>query len=133
MTWLNQGVLSAFTAAWAPNTFYAPGAEVFDSNGNVELETKSPGATSGPTPPVWPTAVGGTVNETAGGPHWLNVGPIATYGLKATGGTSGMVIDNMVETLAGASQIYFSTLSDQVCGTSGTGGCAVQVSQSILK
>ncbi len=133
VTWLNQGVLSAFTAAWAPNTFYAPGAEVFDSNGNVELETKSPGATSGPTPPVWPTAVGGTVNETAGGPHWLNVGPIATYGLKATGGTSGMVIDNMVETLAGASQIYFSTLSDQVCGTSGTGGCAVQVSQSILK
>ena len=133
VTWLNQGVLSAATAAWAPNTFYAPGVEVFDSNGNVELQTKSPGATSGPTPPTWATALNGSTIETGGGPHWINLGPIATYGLKATGGTSGIVIDNTVETLAGASQIYFSTLSDQTCGTSGTGGCAIQVSQSILK
>jgi hypothetical protein len=39
-------------------------------------------------------------------------------------------VDNEVNgTLAGTSQIYFTTLSDQVCGTSGTGGCAVQASQ----
>ena len=131
VTWLNQGILSAFTAAWAANTAYALGAEVFDTNGDVELTIKA--GTSEATAPLWITAVGGVTIETGAGPHWMNVGPIATYGLKATGGTSGIVIDNTVETLAGASQIYFSTLDDQVCGTSGTGGCAIQVSQSVLK
>ncbi len=131
VTWLNQGVLSAFTAAWAPNTAYALGAEGFDTNGNVELAIKA--GTSEVAAPLWMTAVGGVTIETGAGPHWLNVGPIATYGLKATGGTSGIVIDNTVETLAGASQVYFSTLDDQTCGTSGTGGCAIQVSQSVLK
>jgi hypothetical protein len=61
----------------------------------------------------------------------------ATAGLAAAGGTSGIIIDNMVVsgTLAGASQIYYSTLAGQACAGngstgSGTGGCAVQASQS---
>jgi hypothetical protein len=33
----------------------------------------------------------------------------------------------------GASQLYFSTLSDQLCSDGGTGGCAVQASQSALQ
>jgi hypothetical protein len=34
----------------------------------------------------------------------------------------------------GGSQVYFSTLTDQTCTTSGgTGGCAVQASQSGLQ
>ena len=58
--------------------------------------------------------------------------------LSASGGTSGVVIDNTVPPGSPpgslqTSQIYFSTLSDQVCGTSGTGGCAVQASQAGLK
>jgi hypothetical protein len=58
----------------------------------------------------------------------------ATAGLTATGGTSGIIIDN-TSTSTGASQIYFSSLSNQACagnGTTGngTGGCAVQASQS---
>jgi len=58
----------------------------------------------------------------------------ATAGLAVTGGTSGIVIDN-TSTSSGASQIYFSSLSNQACagnGTTGngTGGCAVQASQA---
>jgi hypothetical protein len=66
---------------------------------------------------------------------WENVGAIASADAAAAGGTSGIIIDNFVGsgTLAGASQVYFSTLSDQACGTSGTGGCAVQASQAKLQ
>lgn len=66
---------------------------------------------------------------------WTNVGAPPTAALPAAGGTSGIIIDNTVSPLIepGASQVYFSTLSDQPCGTSGTGGCAVQASQSALK
>ena len=58
----------------------------------------------------------------------------ATTGLTATGGTSGIIIDN-TSTSTGASQIYFSSLSNETCvgnGTTGngTGGCAVQASQA---
>ena len=51
---------------------------------------------------------------------------------SAAGGTSGIVVDNASGT-AGASQIYFTPLADQTCPTStGTGGCAIQASQSAL-
>jgi hypothetical protein len=49
-----------------------------------------------------------------------------------TGGTSGIIIDNS-SSAGGASQVYFTPLSDQPCTTSGgTGGCAIQASQSGL-
>ena len=49
-----------------------------------------------------------------------------------TGGTSGIIIDNSASDV-GASQIYFTPLSDQTCTTSATsGGCAIQASQSGL-
>ena len=48
------------------------------------------------------------------------------------GGTSGIVIDNAASS-TGASQVYFSPLSNQSCPTSGgTGGCAIQATQSAL-
>jgi hypothetical protein len=58
----------------------------------------------------------------------------ATAGLAATGGSSGIIMDN-ISTTTGASQIYFSSLSNEACagnGTTGngTGGCAVQASQA---
>jgi hypothetical protein len=44
------------------------------------------------------------------------------------GGTSGIVVDNSA---SGAQNIYFSTLLNQTCTTSGgTGGCAIQTVQS---
>jgi hypothetical protein len=59
-------------------------------------------------------------------------------GATATGGTSGIVIDNSVASSpTGASQVYFTPLANQSCagnGTTGnaTGGCAIQASQSGL-
>ncbi len=48
------------------------------------------------------------------------------------GGTSAIIIDNS-SSAGGASQVYFTPLSDQLCTTSGgTGGCAIQASQSAL-
>jgi len=69
----------------------------------------------------------------------FGTGKTTSSTLGAAGGTSGIIIDNTVGsgTLAGASQVYYSTLSDQACvgnGStgSGTGGCAVQASQANL-
>jgi hypothetical protein len=52
----------------------------------------------------------------------------ATGVLAESGGTSGIVVDNGK---SGASNIYFSTLLNQSCTTSGgTNGCATQTLQS---
>ncbi len=51
--------------------------------------------------------------------------------LQEAGGTSGIVVDNGA---SGASNIYFSTLLNQTCATSGgTGGCAVSATQAALQ
>ena len=52
------------------------------------------------------------------------------------GGTSGIVVDNTAAT-GGTSQVYFTPLSDQTCAGAGgvgtgSGGCAIQASQSGL-
>lgn len=130
--WLNQGPYNAATARWAPSTPYALGAEVIDSNGKIELCTNA--GTSGTQEPSWSTGVGGNTAETQGGAHWTNLGTVAISNALATGGSSGIILDNTVVGTLGTSQIYFSTLSDQNCTTSGTtGGCAIQASQTALK
>lgn len=128
--WLDQGLLSAFTpAAWKKNNAYAKDAIILDPNNNIELVTTA--GTSGATIPTFKTTVGSvTIDGTA---RWTNVGANATAALAAAGGTSGFIIDNVLEAAPGGSQVYFSTLSNQTCGTSGTGGCAVQASQAALK
>jgi hypothetical protein len=55
---------------------------------------------------------------------------------SVTGGTSAIIIDN-ASSAGGASQVYFTPLADQSCAGSGgvgtgTGGCAIQASQSGL-
>jgi hypothetical protein len=130
--WLDQGTVSAFTpAAWIANHTYTKSTLMLDSNNNIELVTST--GTSGSLTPVWSTTAGATTPDDT--VTWKNLGAIATSALAAAGGTSGIIIDNTVGsgTLAGASQSYFSTLSNQSCGTSGTGGCAVQASQSALR
>jgi hypothetical protein len=131
--WLDLGPLSAAPPlAWVKSRLYTKGAEILDTNGNIELVTTV--GTSGTTAPTWNATVGGTTHD----PTilvWTNVGPPATAALPSAGGTSGIIIDNTVSTILepGTSQIYFSTLGSQACGTTGTGGCAVQASQSALK
>jgi hypothetical protein len=130
--WLDQGLQSAFTlAAWIPTHAYALHSKILDGNSNVEFVTTA--GTSGGTIPTFNTAAGGITSD--GAVNWTNLGALGTAALPAAGGTSGIIIDNTVGsgTQVGASQVYFSTLSDQVCGTSGTGGCAVQASQPALQ
>lgn len=132
--WFNQGPYNASVAPWVQNTPYAVNDEVVDSNGQVEQCTKA--GTSNGTAPSWTTGLGGKTAETGNGPHWTNVGAPAISNALAAGGTSGIILDNTVPstTLQGASQVYFSTQSNQNCTTSAsTGGCAIQASQSALK
>lgn len=132
--WFNQGPYNTALAPWAANTSYAVGDEVIDSNGQVEQCTKA--GTSNATQPSWTTGAGGNTAENGNGPHWVNLGGVAISNALSAGGASGIILDNTVPTttLGGTSQIYFSTLSNQNCATSGgTGGCAVQASQAALK
>jgi hypothetical protein len=135
VTWIDQGVASATTfPPWIATHAYLLHQKILDGNNNIQVATKA--GTSGGTVPTFNTTPGGTTTDGTGGTAvtWTNLGALATAHMPAAGGTSGVVIDNNVGsgTLAGASQVYFSTLSDQACGTSGTGGCAVQSSQSGL-
>jgi hypothetical protein len=128
--WIDQGAFQITPyAAWQASHFFgAVHFRVLDSNNNVE--TLSTAGTSAASPPTWNTTVGGTTTD--GTAIWTNVGALATAALPVPGGTSGMIIDNMLNpvTFSGYSSIYFTTLSDQPCTTSGgTGGCAVQASQ----
>lgn len=133
--WLNQGPLSPATLpSWQPNAPYTKGTEILDSNNDVELVTHN--GTSGSTEPTWPTSAGLGVGDGSNGLTWRDAGANATSALPAAGGTSGIIMDNVVSstTLAGASQVYFSTLSNETCATSGgAGGCAVQASQPALQ
>jgi|HubBroStandDraft_1064217.scaffolds.fasta_scaffold00004_145 hypothetical protein len=127
--WLDQGVPSAFTpASWAGSQPYAKGNQIL-VNGNIQLVTTA--GTSGTGIPTFNATAGGTTHDGTGMLVWTNAGAIATAAMPEAGGTSGIIFDNTVGSgiLAGASQIYFSTLGNGTCG----GGCAVQASQPALQ
>ncbi|HLW84595.1 MAG TPA: hypothetical protein VKR60_05220 [Candidatus Sulfotelmatobacter sp.] len=130
--WLDLGLETVATpAGWQANHAYFLRNYIQDSNQNIEAVTNVAGDNlSGATQPTWPTAFGQvTVDNHV---TWTNAGP-APSGLASSGGTSAVIIDNTVVSGVAGSQIYFSTQGNQACGTSGTGGCAVQASQSALK
>ncbi len=133
--WLDQGVLTSTTpGAWVLNQLYAKGAKILDPNNNIELVTAR--GTSGGTIPTFNKTPNVTTADGTGTLVWTNLGAQGTAALSAAGGTSGIIVDNTVATgtEAGASQVYFSILGSQTCTTSGgTGGCAVQASQSALQ
>jgi len=134
LQWLNLGVTTAATpASWIANHTYDVGDFIEDSNQNIEVVTHiSSGGMSGPSQPTWMTGVG-QITTDGSDVNWTNAGP-ATGALAAAGGTSGVIIDNIVETGVSGSQIYFSTQGDQAtCGTATSVGCAVQASQSALQ
>lgn len=133
VTWITGGILTANPiGTWLAGHNYALSTiRVLDTNGNVEVSTGT--GTSGGTQPIWPTAPGSTILD--GTVTWTNAGPVGTFALKSSSGTSGIIEDNVsVGTINGTSQVYFTTLGNQTCATSGTsGGCAVQASQSALQ
>ena len=120
-------VMNFLVTAWLPNNAYSLGQEILDTKLNVQKVTTA--GTSGATTPSWATS-GTTADGTV---TWTFQSAMTVNASRAEpGGTSGIVIDNTSST-TGASQVYFSTLSNGTCATSGTiGGCAVQASQSGL-
>jgi hypothetical protein len=62
----------------------------------------------------------------------LAVGAVAGGGILASGGSSGIVVDNVGAGNSTVANIYYSTLATQSCAD-GTGGCAIQVSQNGLR
>jgi hypothetical protein len=130
VTWLDQGHLTAVAAAaWQASQAYALGQRVIDTNNNIEIVITA--GTSGTTEPHWPL-VAGTITDNS--VVWINAGNLPTAALSITGGTTGVIIDNTTNTTTGASQIYFGTLADQTCTTSGGSGvCAEQASQLALQ
>ena len=63
----------------------------------------------------------------------LASGATATSGMSSAGGSSGIIVDNIGAATDTTANIYFSTLGNQACATSGgTGGCAIQTSQNQL-
>jgi hypothetical protein len=56
---------------------------------------------------------------------------VATGATTEAQGTSGIIIDNIVTSSpTGGSNIYYTPLGNQTCGSGGTGGCAIQISQA---
>ncbi len=93
------------------------------ANGNIGTINTSPACTTGC---VYNFAVG---NGTT-----IAVPTQATQAIASTSGSSGIIIDNALSA-AGESQIYYTPLANQTCGGNGTtgtgtGGCAVQTSQT---
>ncbi len=131
VTWTNAGFFTPVTPqGWQANTFWSVGSRITDSNNNLECNLQT-GIHSAVTPPVWNTAIGGLTTEVTG-LQWRNGGHLPSHALPVAGGASGIIMDNIVGSgvLAGASQVYFSTLSTGGCGAGN--GCAVQASQSAL-
>ncbi len=131
---LSQGVINAAPLNfWVKNKAYVLKNRVIDSNGNEEFVIVAGTSGPGPGQPAWSTTPGAsTIDNTV---TWKNLGAFPVPALASAGGSSGIIIDNGVSsgTIAGASQVYFSTLADQLCASGGTGGCAVQASQSALQ
>lgn len=134
VTWLNQGQMTTTAlGGWVKNTRYAARARIVDTNNNVEV-TVAGGRSGTGNAPTWPTTAGATVID--GTVTWINAGVWPITSLSSAGGVSGIIYDNTVSAgkEAGASQIYFTALTNQTCTTSATnGGCAIQASQSALK
>jgi hypothetical protein len=133
VTWIDQGGIISNFSAWAANTLYGAHDRVLDSHGNVEIAING-GGTSGGTAPTWNTTIG--ANTTDGPVTWTNAGPVPTFALATSGGTGGIIVDNVANPtlFSGGSQVYFTTLTDGVCASGPSpGGCAVQASQSALQ
>jgi hypothetical protein len=129
MRWVNQGPRIAAHPAWVAGNAYALYNAIIESNGNVQVVIIA-GTSKAGTRPTWNrTLYGAGADYTV---RWRNVVSPATVGLAGAGGTSGIIIDNTVGTVGGASQVYFLTRGNQACGSIGTGGCAVRASQSAL-
>jgi hypothetical protein len=127
-----EGLGITGSGAWTAHTVEPQGIFFVDGNGNAEVVTSNSG-TTGSTQPIWPMTIGSTTMD--GTAEWVNAGPVDNFYLTMAGGTSGIIVDNIVPsgTLGGGSQVYFSPLSLGFSTCLSGNGCAVQASQAALK
>ena len=123
-------VMNSIVTQWQPSHAYTLGQEIMDNRSQYHIQRVTTAGTSGASEPggTWNHAGGNTTDGTV---HWMDEGLVLaaanSTGLPAAGGTSGLVVDNVLLG-SGFSQFYFSTLANSAaCGT--TVGCAVQASQ----
>ena len=123
-------VMNTIATQWQPTHVYTLGQEIMDNRQQYHIQRVTTAGTSGATEPggTWSHTGGNTTDGTV---HWTDEGLVLatanSTGLPAAGGTSGLVVDNVLLG-SGFSQFYFSTLANSAaCGT--TVGCAVQASQ----
>jgi hypothetical protein len=120
----------AVSTSYTAGGFFSAGLQVTEFlNGSTDyifLSVLSFGSPSGCTSSITEGCVMG-FNVTSGS---ITGSTAPTAAATEAGGTSGIIIDNSAA-LSGASNIYFTTLLNQLCATSGgTGGCAIQTLQS---
>jgi hypothetical protein len=134
---INSGTMSSGAATAGPavssnytNSLYAAGLQVTEfyaggSNDYLFLSVLAYGSATGCGTASLANGciIGYNVNSGS-----ISGSTLPTGALAEAGGTSGIVVDNAN---SDAQNIYFSTLSNQTCSTSGgTGGCAIQTIQS---
>jgi len=115
ITW--QLVSKGYKPLWAANTAYPVGAQVVDSNGNLEIAVAA--GTSGSAHPAWPTKPGATLSDGTTGLLWQYATPTFKWsrdnGSVATGVTGIAAVTNNAG--KSASQLAVESLGrDQVLG-----------------
>jgi hypothetical protein len=114
----------------AANTTCSPVTEFFNGStlkDHIYLSPKTEGTTGVPT--GCSASTGCVIAYDVTNPLLFTSASTPSSSAPEAGGTSAIIIDNS-NNFTGASQIYFSTLANQSCPTSGgTGGCAIQLSQ----
>ncbi|MFZ0980611.1 MAG: hypothetical protein WAN23_14520 [Candidatus Acidiferrales bacterium] len=133
----------AFSASRVMSIVPPPASNQFELASDVEACSPLTGFTNVVSGPPFPSIIdwlfvslsGGNLsnynlNGTTGGSGFAG-GFGATASFSVSGGSSGIIPDNE-STATQASSIYLSGLGAQTCGTTGTGYCAVKLTQAGL-
>jgi len=115
VTW--QLLATGFLPVWVPNKPFAVGAQVIDSNGNVETAVAA--GTSGSASPAWPTGPGPSIVDGTTGLMWQYASPTFKWSRENGSVATSVTGITAVTNTAGnpASQLTVGSLGrDQVLG-----------------
>lgn len=76
IVWTNQGPVNP--GGWRSNTLFTNPTAILDSNNNIQILNVQPNLTTGPSRPIWNTAIGATTADPASSPTaWVCSGEAA--------------------------------------------------------
>ena len=132
-----SGTAKASAALTTAATKCGPVTEIYNPNASPATDwifTSVQAAATTATPISCPASSGCIMSFNVTSGTALTTSTATVGHTTVAGGSSGIIVDNTVESNpTGASQIYFTPLANQACSTSGgTGGCAIQASQSTI-